>query len=483
LALLLTLALTPACRALCTHVGWVDKPDLRKVHSGPIPRAGGIAILFGYGLALAVVRFSPLWASYPVDWSPLVFRALLPAIFVAFATGLFDDVIGLKPWMKLLGQVLAAALASNGNVQILSVAGHSVANTWWHVPLTILWLVGCANAFNLIDGLDGLATGLGLFATATAFLSALLTGNVALAFLTAPLLGTLLGFLPYNFSPASIFMGDCGSLTVGFLLGCFGVIWAQKSATLLGMTAPLIAMAIPLLDTTLTISRRFLRGQAIFTADRGHIHHRLLARGFTPRRIAYLLYASAGLLAGLSLLVSNASYGGGVVVAFCAIICAATRYLGYEEFDMARRIIFGGFLRRLLNANLNVTQFEQAVQSARTVDECWKAMLDTSRAFGISAVVLRLDGREFTAALTETAHAESWSFSIPLDGASHVVLSVPFHPAQTPAPIAPLAASLRMVLASKLQQLQSQSLKDTGNSGLLMGDHAGVGSCRTQIPS
>jgi UDP-GlcNAc:undecaprenyl-phosphate GlcNAc-1-phosphate transferase len=249
----------------------------------------------------AIVRFSPLWTSYSVNWSPLVVRALLPAVLVAFATGLLDDIFGLKPWMKLLGQILAAVLACNANVQIHGIGGHAAAGAWWQIPLTILWLVGFSNAFNLIDGLDGLAVGVGLFATATAFLSALLTGNIALAFVTAPLLGALLGFLPYNFNPASIFMGDCGSLTVGFLLGCFGVIWSQKSATLLGMTAPLIAMAIPLLDTALAISRRFLRGQAIFAGDRGHIHHRLLARGFTPRRIAFLLYASAGVLACLSL--------------------------------------------------------------------------------------------------------------------------------------------------------------------------------------
>src|ERR1039458_5975987 len=135
-------------------------------------------------------------------------------------------------------------------------------------------------------------------------------------------------------------------------------------------------MAIPLLDTTLAISRRFLRGQPIFAADRGHIHHRLLARGFTTRRIAWLLYATAGLLAGLSLLMSNAHYGGGVVVAFCAIFWFAVRYLGYEEFDMARRMVFGGFLRRMLNANLSVTQFEEAVRAARTLDECWKALQD-----------------------------------------------------------------------------------------------------------
>ena len=252
-------------------------------------------------------------------------------------------------------------------------------------------------------------------------------------------------------------MGDCGSLTVGFLLGCFGVIWSQKSATLLGMTAPLIAMAIPLLDTALAISRRFLRGQAIFAADRGHIHHRLLARGFTPRRIAYLLYATAGLLAGLSLLMSYTHLAAGVVVAFCAIIWLAVRYLGYEEFNIARRMVFGGLFRRMLNANLCVTQFEQAIQAAQTVEECWGALLVTSRAFGMSAATLRLNGREFTASLAESAPAECWSLSIPLDGAGHVELSVPCRPDQPVPTIGPLAVSLRTVLAPKLLQLESES--------------------------
>jgi UDP-GlcNAc:undecaprenyl-phosphate GlcNAc-1-phosphate transferase len=375
---------------------------------------------------------------------------------VVFATGFLDDVFGLKPWMKLIGQAVAAILACNANVVIRGIAGYSLAGTWWHLPLTVLWLVGCANAFNLIDGLDGLATGVGLFATATAFLSAVLNGNIALAFVTAPLLGALLGFLPYNFSPASIFMGDCGSLTVGFLLGCFGVIWSQKSATLLGMTAPLIAMAIPLLDTALAITRRFLRGQGIFAADRGHIHHRLLARGFTARRIAYILYASGGVLAGLSLLMSNSYFGGGVIVAFCAIIWLAVRYLGYEEFDVARRMVFGGFFRRLLNANVCVTQFEQAVGAAQTVDECWEALLDSGRAFGFSAATLRVHGREFTATLTE-APGECWTVNVPLDGAGCVDLSVPFGPDHAPATISPLCMSLRTALAPRLLELQSQA--------------------------
>ena len=157
---------------------------------------------------------------------------------------------------------------------------------WLSLPLTLLWLVGCANAFNLIDGIDGLATGAGLFATVTILIGALLSNNVPLALATVPLAGALLGFLRYNFNPASIFLGDSGSLTIGFLLGCYGVLWSQKGATMLGMTAPLMALAVPLLDTGLAVARRFLRHQPIMSGDAAHIHHRLLARGLTPKDCA-----------------------------------------------------------------------------------------------------------------------------------------------------------------------------------------------------
>jgi UDP-GlcNAc:undecaprenyl-phosphate GlcNAc-1-phosphate transferase len=463
-ALLLTLALTPVCRAFCRRVGWVDKPDLRKVHRGPIPRAGGIAIFLGYAVALGVFRFSPLWVSYSATWAPLSVRALLPAILIAFATGLADDVFGLKPWMKVLGQAFAAALACYAGVQIHGIAGHSIADTWWHIPLTMLWLVGCSNAFNLIDGLDGLATGVGLFATGTAFLSALISGNAALAVVTAPLFGALLGFLRYNFNPASIFMGDCGSLTVGFLLGCFGVIWSQKSATLLGMTAPLIALAIPLLDTALAIARRFLRRQPVFGADRGHIHHRLLARGFTPRRVAYLFYAAGGIAAALSLLISSgANQAGGIVlVAFCAFVWLAVQYLGYEEFDAARHMIFGAAFRRTLNANLSISQLEMAVKVAGTVDECWGALVETSRSFGFSEASLVFEERRLSARLAEADAAKCWELRIPLNGSGHVQLRVPLHSKQPPATIGRFATAVGTVFADRLGALAGKKKEEGG---------------------
>ena len=260
------------------------------------------------------------------------------------------------------------------------------------------------------------------------------------------------GFLRYNFNPASVFLGDSGSLSIGFLLGCFGVIWSQKTATLLGMTAPLIALAIPLLDTSLAIARRFLRGQPVFGADRGHIHHRLLARGFTPRRVAYVLYAFAGIVAGLSLLLSSpgSHFGGVALVAFCALVWLAIQYLGYEEFDTARRMIFGNLFRRVLNARLSVNQLETAVHGAHTLDECWGALVETSRSLGFSEASVEFRDHRLTTRLVEVDSADCWDLHIPLNHSGHVHLRVPLRSAQPPATIGRLVTTVGTVFADKL---------------------------------
>jgi UDP-GlcNAc:undecaprenyl-phosphate GlcNAc-1-phosphate transferase len=451
-ALLITLGITPVCRSVSRHFGWVDHPAGRKVHMVPVPRTGGIAIVFGYAVALSLV-FWPLKGS-PVMLAALPkIQALLPAVFVVFCTGLLDDIVGLKPWMKIVGEVIAGGLACGAGVQIRSVAAIPVANVWLSVGITICWLAVCTNAFNLIDGLDGLAAGVGVVATATAFLSGLLNGSGRLAISTAPLLGALLGFLPYNLNPASIFMGDCGSLTVGFLLGCFGVIWFQKSVTLLGMTAPLIALSIPLLDTALAIVRRFLREQPIFGADRGHIHHRLLARGLTVRRVTYLLYTFSGVGAGLSLLLSTnfGHLGGVVLVMFCVIVGLAIHHLRYEEFDTIGRLLFGGMFRRVLSANLSIRQLEQDLHAARSLEECWKVLLAAIRDAGFSEAALHFRTYDFTTRFSERDPLQCWVLRIPLNGSSHIDLSVPFGAAPIPSTLSRLAVSLRSVFAAKLE--------------------------------
>ena len=291
-ALLAALTLTPLCRDIFLHFGIVDLPDRkRKFHTKPVPRVGGIAVFAAYLLAFLVLLLSPLSGGAIVGGHVSVIWSLLPPVVLVFLIGLVDDLAGLKPWQKLAGQIAAAIWVFAEGARIGSVSGWPV-HFWVSAVLTVLWLVACANAINLIDGLDGLATGVGLFGAVTIFIAALLQGNFQLALATVPLVGALIGFLVYNFSPASIFLGDCGSLTIGFLLGCFGVVWGQKSTTVLGMIAPAMALAIPILDTSLAIVRRLLRRQPIFSPDRGHIHHRLLDRGLTPRRAVLLIYAA-----------------------------------------------------------------------------------------------------------------------------------------------------------------------------------------------
>ncbi len=304
IACLISLILTPVIRNVSEKRGWLDTPDnRRKNHPKPIPRIGGVAVFAAYVgsfglLALGVLKGGLLVrAAVPAWWE------LIPAAGLVFLIGLLDDLRGVRPSAKLGVQAVAAMIAYSAGVSIATIGGFDVP--WWlGFPMTLVWLVGCSNAFNLIDGVDGLAAGAALFATVTIVVGALLEANVALAMATAPLAGALLGFLRYNFNPASIFLGDSGSLTVGFLLGSYALIWGQTSATVLGMTAPLMALALPLLDTMVAIARRFIGGQGIFTADASHIHHRLLSRGLSPRKVALLLYFACGVAATLSLLAS-----------------------------------------------------------------------------------------------------------------------------------------------------------------------------------
>ena len=316
----LSLILTPIFRDIFRSYGMVDQPDGgRKIHKYPIPRVGGMAIACAYVGCFFVV---PLLSKNPFEDKLTLVWNVLPAFGVIFAVGVIDDLWGLKPWQKLFGQFAASGLAYLGGVRIVDVVGIH-AESWWSAPVTIFWLLTCTNAFNLVDGMDGLAAGVGLFATLTMFLAAILHGNMPLALATFPLAGCLLGFLCYNFNPATIFLGDSGSLLIGFLLGCFGVVWTQKSASFLGMTAPLMALSIPLVDVGLAIVRRALKRQPIFSADRGHIHHRLLDRGLTPKRAVLLLYGICSIVATFSLvanMVENDNrLSAFVIILFCAI--------------------------------------------------------------------------------------------------------------------------------------------------------------------
>ncbi|MGH9613822.1 MAG: MraY family glycosyltransferase, partial [Bryobacteraceae bacterium] len=390
---LFALILTPLIRDAFLRWNVVDVPDnRRKLHVAPIPRIGGIGIFIAYlsAFALLLAIQGPgsgmIGTALPKVWG------LLAAAVIVFATGLIDDLVRLSPKRKLAGQIAAALVAYFSGVEVHLLRGTALDQ--WTSPLfTVLWLVICTNAFNLIDGLDGLATGVGLLATAAIFSSAVADHNVGLALVTVPLLGCLLGFIRYNFNPASVFLGDCGSLSLGFFLGCAGAIWSEKT-TLLGMTAPLMVLSVPLMDTSLSVLRRFLRHKPIFGADRGHIHHRLLARGISTRGTALVLYAVCGAAAVFSVL-QHAFYdrvGGVLIILFCVAAAVGIQFLGYIEFGITRRLLTRGYFRQIVDDEVHLKQLEKSLRSAGSIAESWIALSSACKELGFSRVRLKLPG-------------------------------------------------------------------------------------------
>ncbi len=458
-----SLILTPLCRNAFRCLGMVDQPDgQRKLQQNPIPRMGGVPIVAAYLAAYGLLLLSPLNAGNLIAKNIHQALLLLPAAALIFAVGLADDLFGLRPWQKLVGQVSASLLAYWAGVRILSVAGHGADSWWWTLPLTLLWLVACMNAFNLIDGVDGLASGLGLFATVTTFVAALLQKNVPLALATIPLAGALLGFLRYNFNPASIFLGDSGSLLIGFLLGCFGVIWSQKSATFLGMTAPLMTLAIPLLDVCLSVVRRYLHHEPLFKADRGHIHHRLLDRGFTPRRVALVLYGLCALGAAFSLLqgfLQNRGQGL-IILLFCAVTWVGVQHLGYVEFGVARRLVLAGAFRRMLSGHLLLRRFEETLAAAKTVEDFWSAIRETCQSLGFIEVRCHLLEQVFEAQLGTETVDNCWHLRIPLDGFGYINLTRKFESGNNAMIVAPFVEVLHRGLRERLQGSVREVVRD-----------------------
>ena len=393
-AFVFCLVATPFMRDLAVRFGLVDQPDdERKLHKKAVPRIGGIAIVVSYLCALGLMYLcAPSGARVYIQHHALIW-ALLPGTGIVFMTGLADDLLTLRPWQKLLGQGVASVVAVSLGARLTFHHGPG----WVGPVVSVLWLLACTNAVNLIDGMDGLAAGVGLTATVTTLIVALLTGNFGLALATAPLAGCLLAFLRYNFSPASVFLGDCGSLTIGFFLGCLGLIWSHGSG-MVGMIGPLMTLALPLIDVTLAISRRFLRNVPIFQADRGHIHHKVLARGFTTRGAALILYGFCCISASLALLQSfgHKELGGAILFLFISVVLIGINRLGYVEFRVARRLLSTRKLRRVMQEQIYLEEMNDALLEARTVEECWAIVQRACDDLQFAAAHMEARGRSFT---------------------------------------------------------------------------------------
>jgi UDP-GlcNAc:undecaprenyl-phosphate/decaprenyl-phosphate GlcNAc-1-phosphate transferase len=455
----LALALTPLFRDLSRKLGWFDHPDhARKLHPRPVPRIGGAPIVLSYLASFALLMTSPLAGRLLVEDALPVVWNLVPAVLIVFATGLADDLVGLKPWQKFAGQFVAAGLACSTGLTILHLGAWTVP-LWLGIPLTVLWLAACSNAFNLIDGVDGLSAGIGLFATVTTLLSALITGHIGLALATAPLAGALLAFLRFNSNPASVFLGDCGSLTIGFLLGCYALIWSHKTDTLFGLTAPLMALSVPLLDTALAIGRRLIRGRPVFAGDRGHIHHKLLDRGFTPRRVAFVLYGLCGIAAAFSLIesISETRTAGAVIVVFCLVVWLSVRHLGYVEFDVARRMMVPSAFARALNAQVRLRLLENDLLHAADVDRCWDVLCEAARDLRFARVAMRLAStvREERLHVSEPS-AACWMLRIPLSDTDYINIAGEFGTRVPPLLPAGFAGVIRRTFEARLPALRGE---------------------------
>lgn len=338
-ALLASAVITRLVRNLANKRGWISAPGSdRHIHTRQVPRLGGVAIFLTLWCVVLLAWVAGHFTANEFASLPLTLRILGPATII-FLVGLIDDFRGLGPYVKFAAQAAAATvLFFNGfGISRLSVLALGRSDWGWLIglPLTILWVVWITNAFNLIDGLDGLAAGCALFATLVTCVAAIIFHNTGILFLTLALAGAIAGFLRYNFNPASIFLGDCGSLLIGFLLSAIALAGSQKAPTVVAVAVPIVSLGLPILDVAVAVLRRFLSCKRLFAADREHIHHKLLGRGISHKQAVLVLYgvsACFGLLS-LFLLHPAGAFVTAVLLTAVAIgVPMGVKQLRYHEF-------------------------------------------------------------------------------------------------------------------------------------------------------
>ena len=383
-ALVVSGVATPFVAWLAHRFGWLDQPsEARKIHVRAVPRLGGVAVVLAFfapllGLAVWENRVSNLLYS---DFR--LVAGLFGGAAAIVALGVYDDLRGASAKLKLSVQVCTAvALWLVGfRIELLgNPLGDAFDLGWLSLPLTTLWIVGVVNAMNLIDGLDGLASGVALLATVVLFGVAFVDAAALLCLITVALAGSLVGFLFWNFNPAKIFLGDSGSMFLGFVLSAVSIWTQQKGATAVALLIPVLALGLPILDTTLSVLRRVRRGQSPFRADREHMHHRLLDLGHSHRNAVLTLYTFSGVFAlgALALLDTDATRRAIALSTVVAVAIILLRRIGVfaqpeslpsPDRDVVRRVA-------------------TSVRSAVRADEAWNRLVPVLSGLGARAVRL-----------------------------------------------------------------------------------------------
>ncbi len=424
ISLVLAAVLTPLVRAFAIARGWFDYGlEARKVHGRPIPRLGGVAIVIAFYAPLVGMLLYPTGMAAHFYSDPhRAFALLLGGLAIA-GLGLYDDLQGAGAKMKLVVQ-LAVALGlwfAGFQVDELGLPGFgTIALGAFALPVTLLWITGIVNAMNLIDGLDGLAGGIAFLALATSFVVAFVRGDATMALLCAALAGSTAGFLVYNFNPASIFMGDTGSMFLGYVLAAGSIQTRQKASTAVALLAPIVSLGLPIVDTMLAIVRRALAGRPIFSADRDHIHHRLLARGFTHRQAVLVLYGTSLLLCAFGLALSFASS------AQTAAVLTALAMLGVFGVRTLRRVESKGQAAVDVSVRTAIRALAGPLGDAKTNDALFSALGAAASALGLAQLSLLLPNeapRNLQRAPTPTAPVLRWPLGEPASGALELVFA------------------------------------------------------------
>lgn len=303
LAGIISFVSTPLIRKLAFKIGAVDIPkDNRRVHKKPMPLIGGLAIAIGVFIGMLILM--------PMDKAAISIMLGGAVIIIA---GIIDDIRELSPRYKMLFQLLAGIILIIGGVKVDFITNPFAQGSgiiylnWLSIPITLFWVVGITNTLNFIDGLDGLSAGVAMISSLSLMIVAARFGQSTVVMLAALVAGACLGFLPFNFNPAKIFMGDTGAMFLGFMLAAISIEGVMKSVAAIAIIAPIIILGVPIFDTTFAIFRRLLNGQSVATADKGHLHHRLLNRGFSQKKAVLILYAMSALFGIFAVLISRAN--------------------------------------------------------------------------------------------------------------------------------------------------------------------------------
>jgi len=390
-----TIALVPLVKRVAVALGAVDYPaERRKIHNAAIPRLGGVAVFLP---VIVVVALGPWLVPEAVkQLGDLEFLALFAGSIAIFALGFIDDAKGARATTKFAVQAAVAVLACLAGLQIARAAipfGWTIELGLLGFPVTVLWLMGMMNGINLLDGVDGLASGVSASAALTLAVVSALTGKSEISVIAAALAGSLLGFLVFNFNPASIFLGDSGALFVGFLLAAVSIAGSQKGAAAVALLVPIVALGIPIVDTSLAFLRRILRGRHPFQGDREHLHHRLLALGLSQRQVALTLYAVSAVLAVSAMVLSTAGRLQALLVFLClaGVLALGVLRLGAGEIGELLGLFRHGERRRKppRYRSLTVRNTLPLLRHCETLDDLRVLLEDVRDGLDLSTIRVR----------------------------------------------------------------------------------------------